>query len=248
MKLNQDDFKAKVGTWWTYLEPFFASEKAWNIYQTLKKDVKGGEKVTPKSEDSWKFLSEINPDQVKVIIIGLDAYPGLYSKDNYHSNGIPFDCSNSPDGKLQPSLNEFWNGLSAEYEEEFEKSPSLKYLLDQGVFLGNRGITCKMFKTGSHIPLWDDFWEVFFENFVSKRPDIPVIFLGQEALKLRKYVTFNRVFPLAHPSFAARSGQTWDTKGVFKQCNEIIKSLNGEDFCIKWDKKEYEKWLNEIPF
>lgn len=248
MQLDQEDFKQRVGRWWTYLEPFFASEKAYDIYQQIKKDAKSGEVICPISKDTWKFLEKSDPDNLKVIIIGLDSYPGRYNKTLLHATGIPFDCSNSPDGKLQPSLSELWNGISNDLGEEVDEISNLQFLLDQGVFLGNRGITCKLFKTGSHIPLWDYFWEVFFEQYVCKRPDIPIIFLGKESLKLKKYVTFNRIFELSHPSASARTGLNWDTKGVFTQVNNIIKSLNGKDYMIKWDYKQYESFLNETPF
>lgn len=246
LKLN--DFKEKVGDeWWKYLKPFFESKEAWDIYQVLKKD-SAFHKITPKSSDTWKFLKEIHPDTVKVIVIGLDAYPGMYNKETYHATGIPFDCSNSPTGKLQPSLEAFWDGLSEDLDEELPHEADLKFLLQQGLFLGNRGITCKMYGTESHIPLWDDFWKYFFQYYVSQRPDIPIVFLGKSAAKLRKFVEFNKVFEISHPSASARTGQTWDTKKTFTNCNNIIKSLNGPDYMIRYNKKEYEKWLDEIPF
>lgn len=247
--LNQDDFKKRVGDkWWKYLQPFFASKEAFDIYQELKKQVKGGNVITPKADDVWKFLKNIDPEGVKVIFIALDSYPSMYNKNLFHATGIPLDCSYAPDGKLQPSLIEFWNGISAEYEQEITKTNDLQFLLDQGVLLANRGLTCRMYQTGSHLELWDPFWKHFFELYVSQRPDIPVVFLGKEAEKLKKYVTFNRTFFLSHPSASARTGQTWKTENVFHKINEIVQSLNGKDYKIYWDVKEYNQWLNEIPF
>jgi len=247
-KLNIDTFLPKVGEkWMKYLQPFFESEECYNIYQELKQIAKT-EVITPKSEDTWKFLLKTNPENIRVIVLGMDAYPGRYNKNLLHCTGVPFDCSNTPDGKLQPSLTEFWNGLSAEFEEELPKEADLTFLLNQGLFLGNAGLTCKLFKSGSQIQLWEPFWKYFFQEFVSTRPDIPIIFLGKEALKLKKYVSFNRCFELAHPSFNARNGTLWETKGVFKTCNKIIEGLNGKNFCIEYNYKTYKESLDSIPF
>jgi uracil DNA glycosylase len=248
MKLNLEDFKKKIGDkWFSYLEEFFSSEKAYEIYQTLKLQSKS-EIITPDSKDTWKFLERIKPNSVKVIILAMDSYPGRYPNKVLHATGIPLDCSNSPDGKLQPSLIEFWNGIGNEYEEEITKTHDLQFLLDQGVFFGNRALTCKLFKTGSHMGMWDYFWEVFFQNFVSQKPDIPIVFLGKDAFHLKKYVSFNRMFELSHPSAAARSGVPWDTKGTFSNINKILKSLNGESNVILWDYKKYNQLLEETPF
>lgn len=96
--------------------------------------------------------------------------------------------------------------------------------------------------------LWDPFWEVFFENYVSQRIDIPIIFLGKDAAKLKRYVTFNTFFEITHPSSAARSGTIWSTNGVFKKVNQIIRANNGPVFEIIWDYKTYKKRLEDVPF
>lgn len=242
-KLDISKFLPKVGEkWMKYLQPFFESEECYNIYQELKQVAKT-EIVTPNSEQTWRFLLESDPENIKLIIILLDAYPGRYNKNLLHADGIPLSNEFSPDGKLQPSLTEFWNGLSAEYEEELPKVGDLKWLLQQGVFLGNAGLTCKLFKTGSMLQLWEPFWRYFFENYVSQRPDIPIIFCGKEAKQLKKFVTFNRTFELQHPSFNARNGTIWETKGVFKTCNKIIKELNGTEFMIEWN---YNRWKQGV--
>lgn len=241
-KLKIETFLPKIGEkWMKYLQPFFESEECYNIYQELKQVAKT-EIITPKSEQTWRFLSEIDPENVKMLIILLDSYPGRYNKALLHADGIPLSNEFSPDGKLQPSLTEFWNGLSSEFEEELPKMGDLKWLLQQGVFLGNTGLTCKLYKSSSMLQLWEPFWKYFFETFVNTRPDIPVIFCGQEAKKLKKYVSFNRIFELQHPSFNARNGTIWETKGVFKTCNKIIEGLNGKDSIIEWN---YNKFINK---
>lgn len=240
MKLDIKNFEEKISSpWMKYLLPFFESEKAYNIYQELKNLSKAGEKITPKSSDTWRFLKETDPDNIKMIIIGLDSYPGQYDKNTFHATGIPFDCSNSPNGKLQPSLISLYEGIGADVQDELPQEKDLSYLLKQGVFLGNRGIVTKLFKAESLLTLFDYFWEIFFQEYVNKRPDVPVVLLGKGAEYLKRWVTFNPLFILRHPSFAVRTGQIWDTEKVFTKVNKLIEGNNGSDFKIEWN---YNKW------
>lgn len=241
-KLDITTFEQKIGKWMKYLQPFFESKEAWNIYQELKTIAKT-EVVSPKASDLWNFLLFSDPENIKVLCIGLEPYPGRYNKNLLHATGISFDCSNSPDGKLQPNLTCLWEGLSAEFEEELPPVGDLKFLLEQGLLLTNAGLSVKLFKTGSMLQLWEPFWRYFFELYVNKRPDIPIIFLGNEAKKLKKYVEFNKTFELQHPSFNVRNGTLWETKGVFKTCNKIIQGLNGNEFVIEYN---YDKWKQGI--
>jgi uracil DNA glycosylase len=151
---------------------------------------------------------------------------------------------------LQPSLTSLWDGLSHEFQEELPYEKDLRFLAEQGVLLGNRALNCKLNKTGSFLGKWDNFWRFFFEEIVFHYyGGVPIVFLGKDAAKLRKYVfeMKNPVFVLDHPSFAARSGQLWDTKGVFTKCNKLIVEQFGQGQEIIWDKIKYEE-LNDLPF
>lgn len=72
MKLDISKFLPRVGEkWMKYLQPFFESKECYDIYQELKQVAKT-EIITPKSEDTWKFLLESNPENVKMILLGMD--------------------------------------------------------------------------------------------------------------------------------------------------------------------------------
>jgi uracil DNA glycosylase len=257
MQLDQKIFEEKVGSkWYKYIHRFFTSKEAYDIYQVIKSDA-GTDFITPASEDTWKFLKNSDPDNIKVLMLLTDSYSGCYTKPTkykkglFHSTGIPLDCSNTPDGKIQGALTEFWNGISAELNDDLPKEKSLQFLIDQGLFLGNRGITCKLFKGESHIPLWDYFWQVFFEDFVSQHPNIPIIFCGKVAEKLKRFVAFNPIYTISHPSAAAKTGQVWNTENVFTKCNKRIKDMNGPEYQIEYNYHTYSQpieTMDELPF
>ena len=249
MKLEWNNLEEQIGSWVKYLTPIFDSDDMYNLYQEFKVCK---ETITPLSKDLYKFLKVCPPEKLQVIMILLDSYPSRYkigAKD-LQATGIPMDCSNTPDGKLQPSLEAFYEGIEKEYDEKIVHSKDLTYLCEQGVFLGNRALNCKLNKTGSFLGKWDFFWKFFFEEVINSYfPGIPVVLMGKEAQKLKKYIfeMSNPIFEVSHPSAAARSYTTWDTEGVFKKVNKIIELNNGPEFKIVWDYKIYQD-INDCPF
>lgn len=248
MKLEWTNLEEQIGSWVKYLTPIFESREIFDLYQEFKAIGRKG--ITPAPEDLYKFLRACQPEDMKVIFILLDSYPGKYKTGTLQANGIPMDCSNSPDGRLQPSLTAFYDGIANEYNEEPCYNVSLDYLCKQGVLLGNRALNCKLNKTTSFLGKWDFFWKYFFEEVITPYfPGIPIVLLGKEAQKLKKYIfeMSNPVFELSHPSAAAKSYTTWETDGVFHKINKIIELNNGPEFKIIWNHKTYEEVL-DLPF
>lgn len=250
-KLDWGTFKPKLGGWGKYLQELFESEEMYNLFQELKNSK---ERITPASKDLFKFLELCSPDKLKLIIIGMDSYPGIYKNRNLQATGIAFDCSNSPDKKCQPSLKSFWEGLSEEYGTQFPEEHDIKYLSErEGVMLANRALTCKLNKSGSMMGKWDIFWKYFIEQVIGKQfPGVPFLLLGKEAQKLRAYIfeMQNPVFTLSHPSFAARNQTIWQTEGKFKQIDNLITDQNGQEFVINWGREIKEPMIinEDLPF
>ena len=247
-KLDVEKFRPLLGEWFDYLKPIFETKEMYNLYQEFKECK---EHITPKSSDLFKFLEYCPKNDLKLIIIGQDPYPSRYYKSKeFQATGIAFDCSNSPDGKLQPSLEAFWNGLSHEFDRELPREKDLKFLCEQKVLLGNRALNCKLNKTGSFMGKWDFFWEFFLQEIVFNfYKGVPIILVGKDAAKLKKYVfeMNNPVFILDHTSFAARNNTLWETNNVFTKANKLIVEQFGQGTEIIWDKKIYDE-IKELPF
>ena len=186
----------------------------------------------------------------------MDSYPGTYRDGTYQASGIAMSCDHAPDKKCQPSLSAFWQGLSQEYEEKFPEEYDLRYLCErEGIMLTNRALNCKLFKTGSMMGKFDFFWKYFLEEVIAVYyKSVPILLLGKEAEKLRAYIfeMNNPIFTLPHPSYAARAGNIWETKGVFKQIDRVIYDNN--KIKLNWRrevKKEVlinEEEISDCPF
>ena len=234
MKLDLEKFEPLLGEWFLRLKPVFEKPEMYNLYQEMKKLSLSGVKLTPKSSDLWRFLKECSPNNLKLVIIGMDRYPGIYKNREYHADGIAFSNKNSPDKKCQPSLTSFWEGLSEDIGQELEHHNDLTFLANQGILLGNRALACKLNKTGSLMGEFDFFWEFFLQEVMPGFNGVPIILIGKDAQILKKYCFefSNPIFEIAHPSYAARKNETWDTQKVFSKIQTILKNNNNDS--INW--------------
>jgi uracil DNA glycosylase len=156
------------------------------------------------------------------------------------------DCSNSPDGKLQPSLVNWYDAITKEMGYRVKYDKSLDYLHEQGVMLLNTDLTCKLGKTASHSKLWEPFQKYLLEEVLRSETHIVYVLCGQASLAMEKYINpFCKIIKLSHPAAASHTHTDWDSKGVFEEINKIIWSANR--FHIYWDKDKWEE-SQVLPF
>jgi uracil-DNA glycosylase len=123
---------------------------------------------------------QLDPDKIKVVIIGQDVYsqPGL-------ATGLAFACKND----WLPSLNVLTQELQIEYLdfniETF--NGNLEHWESQGILLLNASLTCEQFKLGSHSKLWEEFFAgllTILNDFKVTREEMTslvFVFLGSSA-------------------------------------------------------------------
>jgi uracil-DNA glycosylase len=235
-KLDKSKFIPLFGTWWPKFEKFFDEGGFDPIYEQLKFDSKRGVKIAPLSHLVYRCFQETPIEDVKCVLLSYCPYHTFINGSSLVADGLAFSCSVT--GKLQPSLEviygalekEFYNGLNL----NFFKNPDLSYLAKQGVLLYNCALTTAINKPGSHMALWEDFTKYFLQEVIPYR-NLPLVFIGADAKKFKKYVTpltHGQIFELTHPAAAARNYEEWETNKVFSKVQQIVKQNNGVE--IKW--------------
>jgi len=234
--MNWNNFKEFFHeSWHQKIRPFIESQKCDAIYEHLKERSRKGHKIAPSSSVTYRCFLETPLDEMKVVLIGMAPYHT--QKDGHPvADGLLMGCSNT--GWLQPSLQQFYDGLERELYSgltlNHEKTPDVSYLAKQGVLMFNASLTTEINKAGSHLEIWRPFTEYVLEEIVGYA-GVPVVFLGKDAAKFEKHLPpFTWAFTLAHPASAAYKGTEWSTEGVFTKVNKIIKDNN--NFEIKWMK------------
>lgn len=247
-RLQYESFAGLFGLWADRFKPFIESKDMFDIYQKLKTDAKK-EIIVPNSDAVFRSFATSNPSNLKVVWYLMDPYPRRYKNKANQATGIPMDCSNSPDGKLQPSLENFYDSMSSNIKKRVTYSPNLEYLLNQGIMLLNSDLTCKLNKTSSHEKLWESFQKYFLEEVLSGFTGIIYVLSGKASLNMEKYINplGNYIIKTEHPAAASHKHTEWDCKDVFTTINKILKANNGEESQILWDKRDWDA-DNEPPF
>jgi uracil DNA glycosylase len=246
-RLDFESFAPKFGAWADKFKPFIESKEMFDIMQRIKTDSLR-ETIVPKSSDTFRAFATMVPHELKVIFILMDPYARKYSdRKTYQATGIAMDCSNSPDGKLQPSLTFFYDAIEKELGKKIERNKSLMYLQEQGVMMYNSDLTCKLNKTESHAGYWEPFQKYFLQEVMYGTTGIIYVLCGKASQKLKRYINplGNYIFELTHPSSAQYGAGVWDSKGIFTKINRILKENNG--FEIHWDKMAWDEY-KEPPF
>lgn len=243
-KLLWEDFKRFFHeSWHTKIRPAIESEWMFNIYKYLKKDSEK-DVIVPGSENVFNVFKETVFEDVKTVWYLMDPYPRRYKDRTFIATGVALDCRNSKDGKIQKSLEIFYDGMSHDLGKKVKYSPSLKYLSEQGVMLINTDLTCKLNKTESHLGYWENFQKFFLEEVMGMKTGIVYVLAGKSSYRMEKYIfpPGNYIFKIDHPVSASYKGTTWNHKNVFTKTNEILSQNNGQ--YIIWDSDLWE----EAPF
>jgi len=245
--LNFESYKPKFGLWADKFKPFIESKAMWDIMQKVKQD-SITETIVPKSSDTFRAFATTNPKDLKVVFYLMDPYPRKYKDGTLQATGIAMDCSSSPDGKLQPSLDAFYDAMEKELGHKVNRSKSLEYLHQQGVMMLNTDLTCKLNKTQSHEKLWEPFQEYFLDELLRSDTGIIYVLCGQASKRMERYINpYSTVYKLTHPAFAARSGIPWDSENVFQYINTELYGKFGHTSHVYWDKNEWDAY-NAPPF
>jgi len=151
--------------------------------RTIESIVKLGGTLCPDSPDKILRCLQLDPDLIKVVIIGQDPYP-----EPNVSTGLAFACESKFRPSLEILLRELRNDLDDQtigVETDFDGS--LLHWEQQGVLLLNSSLSCNAFKPGSHTKLWEDFIVSLLSvlnDFKITRPEmtsIVFVFLGKQA-------------------------------------------------------------------
>lgn len=254
--MNFEKTAPLFGAWAEKFRPFIESKEMDEIYRKIREDAfieRGGkmykkELIVPESQNVFRVFKESVPTNIKSIWYLMDPYPRMYKNKALQATGIAMDCSNSPDGEIQPSLKNFYDALDKDLGKTVERTPDLSYLVQQGILLVNTDLTCKYNKTGSHEGLWEPFQKYFLEEVMYGTTGIIYVLSGKSSLRMEKFINSlgNYIFKLEHPAAASHNDTDWNCKNIFKTTNKLLYENNRIE--IFWDRKEYQEHILNPPF
>jgi uracil-DNA glycosylase len=233
--LNIDEIKEKFynklqdSGWARVLRGFIFSTEFEKIIRFLHKESIEGKRFTPKLKDLFKAFELCPYNDLKVVIIGQDPYPGVNIAD-----GIAFSCSYTREA--QPSIRFMLDEVNATVYNGYNVStdPDLSRWSKQGVLLLNVALTTTVSKIGQHYLIWQPFIAYVLDTLTWNNPGLVYIYMGKKASEWKDAVNdTNYKFEVSHPNSALYNNQSkWDSQGVFVKTKEILKANN--NFEIEW--------------
>lgn len=174
--------------------------------------------VFPPETDVFKAYELVEPNQVKVVILGQDPYHG---KGQAH--GLSFSVKDGQ--RIPPSLRNMFKELASEYDDFVAPSNgNLTAWAEQGVLLLNATLTVEEANPNAHQKYgWQDFTDETIK-YISEQCDGVVFMLwGAFAHKKEAIIDSDRhhILKSAHPSpLSARRG--FFGNNHFKTANELL--------------------------
>ena len=234
-KLDIEEIKEKVyaklepSGWARVLRGFIYSKDFENIILSLAKQSRDGKRFTPTMKNWFRAFEECPYDQLKVVIVGQDPYPGFNQAD-----GIAFSLKDAEE--MQPSLDYMlksinktvYNGVRASIDMDLTR------WANQGVLLLNTALTTNIGKVGQHYLIWRPFIAYVFDWLTWNNNGLVYIYMGKKAEEWADSVNDNNYkFYVSHPASAGYNNlPEWDSKDVFVNTKDLLKK--NYNFDIEW--------------
>jgi len=201
-------------------------------------------RIVPDQPNIFKVFNMCRPENIKVVIIGMDPYPQLLSNGKPRALGYSFSVSK--EDAIPSSLQNIYKEVKNCYPKSIVPSHGdISEWVSQGVFLLNSCLTCRVGEPGSHTKykLWLPFFDRFLKYLSSVNKDVIFVLWGNDAQKYESMIEkgFRNILKAVHPSgLSAMRG--FIGCNHFKMINDILVKQNKKE--IKWF--EMEKELTEL--
>jgi len=114
--------------------------------------------IFPEYQNIFRAFNLLNPEDVKVVILGQDPYHGLHQ-----ANGLAFSVCDSC--KVPPSLRNIYKELVDDLSCSMPKNGNLTSWAEQGVLMINSVLTVEEAKANSHKQRG---WEIFTDSVIQE--------------------------------------------------------------------------------
>lgn len=208
-------------SWREYLTDLY--EEIDSIGIKLQQRADRGERILPDKKLVFRAL-EIDPNQVKVLILGQDPYPNAQD-----ACGLAFSVAPRRSG-LPGSLMNIQKEILTDIGATTTSDGDLSRWSQQGIMLLNRTLTVTAGESGSHSSLG---WQKVTERIAKICADMGAIGLlwGNSARELSNYFSEDRRIEGVHPSPLSAHRGFLGSK-PFSQVNDRLKAIGKES--IVW--------------
>jgi uracil-DNA glycosylase len=206
--------------------------------------VKDKNNIFPSFNNIFNFTKYCNLDDIKVLIIGQDSYPGVYyNSENklYYPQATGLAFSVPKQSPIPPSLVNIYDNMLRFGHQLFKPTHgNLEYWAYQGVLLMNTSLTVEKSKPNSHQYIWSMFTDELLQTITKKHKGLIIVMWGGSAfgkMNIIKNKENHSFIISSHPSPLGfknkmKNYDSFYNTNHFGKINDILKSKNLKE--IDW--------------
>lgn len=241
--MEESIFKKCINPLWMNIFEEIDSEIR-EITEEEYKKIKEKPNIFPTFDNIFNFTKYCSFEDVKVLIIGQDPYPGVFlnKKDGMEypqATGLAFSVpKNSP---IPKSLVNIYENLSRFGHQQITPTHgNLDFWAYQGVLLLNTSLTVEKSKPNSHQNIWTMYSDELIKTITSKHPGLVIVMWGGSAFskmniiknkEKHDFVISSHPSPLGFKNKMKNYNSFYDTDH-FGLINKFLKSKNKQE--INW--------------
>ena len=218
--------------WFNLLQPFLISDQMGELMTSVRQERVTNSVIPPSNDIDLLFraFKEVQPDEVKIVILGQDPYHDLGRFD-----GLAFSNGNSFDTSISPSLKTILKEVEREYPNVYNEinhgrlfPHDLIRWAEQGVLLANTALTVVEGSPESHIQIWKPFTEYWIKQLSSYNKDVVWMLWGNKAQSYKSIITSNKIICTGHPS-PLNTTNPFVGCNCFKEANTFLDLINKKE-------------------
>ena len=204
--------------WEYFLKESDIEKPLLSIKSLLEKEKKLGKEIFPRTDNIFRALELVSPEDVKVVVVGQDPYHNINQ-----ANGLAFSVNKN--NKIPPSLKNIYREIERDLNSKTLQNGDLTQIAKQGVLFLNSVLTVEAHKPGSHLNIgWQEITDSII-SLLSSEKNIVFMLWGNFAQLKEKFIDLNSnlVLKTSHPSpLSAYRG--FIGSRPFSKCNKFLKS------------------------
>ena len=204
--------------WESFLKESDIEKPLLSIKSLLEKEKKLGKEIFPSTENIFRALELVSPEDVKIVVVGQDPYHNINQ-----ANGLAFSVNEN--NIIPPSLKNIYREIKRDLNSETLQTGDLTQIAKQGVLFLNSALTVEAHKPGSHLNIgWQEITDSII-SLLSSEKNIVFMLWGNFAQLKEKFIDLNSnlVLKTSHPSpLSAYRG--FIGSRPFSKSNKFLKS------------------------
>ena len=204
--------------WECFLKENDIEKPLLSIKSLLEKEKKLGKEIFPSTENIFRALELVSPEDVKIVVVGQDPYHNINQ-----ANGLAFSVNEN--NIIPPSLKNIYREIKRDLNSETLQTGDLTKIAKQGVLFLNSALTVEAHKPGSHLNIgWQEITDSII-SLLSSEKNIVFMLWGNFAQSKEKFIDLNSnlVLKTSHPSpLSAYRG--FIGSRPFSKSNKFLKS------------------------